>query len=455
MSKGPKDHLLVASAAAPVPRLPGSLAVLAAAWLVFRVELALAESSPTAQAAETNQVEDVLDESRSHGVAPDDITQELERLEKPKDTLFGNTAIDLLADRWRSRAGQLKTATGLDLGIAYTVLYQRLTDTKDSHDPKQGAVGDLDIFGEWSPPGTETERSGFFGFEAELRTRLLTSSRPSDLGDSAGSLWETTNDFDTQDMSLVQLWWQQTFAGDALTYRIGKVDQTDFFDVGSLKSADLFFSNFAFSENPAFGQPDPGWGGAVHLDWDGDWYLIAGVGDANGTRTSIAANDFYDRNDYFTAAEFGLTPSIAGLGQGYYQFTLWHTDGRTSGNEPNQPSGKGFSLRLEQEINEDVLTFVTYSRASGGATDVRQLATAGVGITGLMGNRDDIVGLALAWGQPEDRLLRNQYVAEMFYRMQITNNLQLTPDVQLIREPSRNRDNDTIGVFGLRLRFVF
>jgi porin len=83
------------------------------------------------------------------------------------------------------------------------------------------------------------------------------------------------------------------------------------------------------------------------------------------------------------------------------------------------------------------------------------LATAGVSITGLMGNRDDIVGLALAWGQPEDRLLRNQYIAELFYRMQITNNLQLTPDVQLIREPSRNRDNDTIGVFGLRLRLVF
>ena len=256
-------------------------------------------------------------------------------------------------------------------------------------------------------------------------------------------------------MSLVQLWWQQTFANEALTYRIGKVDQTDFFDVGSLKSADLFFSNFAFSENPALANPDPGWGGAVHLDLDKGWYLITAVGDANARRTSIAANDFYDKNDYFTAAEFGLTPMLAGLGQGYYQFTVWHTDGSDNGNEPNQSSGKGVSLRFEQEIGEDILPFVSYARASGSATDVRQLVTAGIGLTGIVGNRDDIVGIAVAWGQPKDRSLRNQYVPEVFYRVQLTDYIQVTPDLQLITKPSRNRDNDMIGVLGLRMRIIF
>jgi porin len=430
--------------------------VLAALWMAFRVEVALGDSSRTAQAVEPDQSVEVLesDESRSHVVAPDDVTRELEWLEKSKDTLFDNTAMDRLANRWRTRADQLKTATGLDLGLAYTALYQRLTDTRKRHDPKQGAVGDLDIFGEWSLPGTEKEKSGFLGFEAEVRTRLFTSSRPSDLGDSAGSLWETTNDFDTQDLSLVQLWWQQSFANDSLTYRIGKVDQTDFFDVGSLKSVDLFFTNFAFSENPAFGQPDPGWGGAVNLDLHKGWYLITAIGDANGRRTSIAANDFFDKKDYFTAAEFGLSPTIAGFGQGYYQFTVWHTDGIDIHDESHQSSGKGFSLRFEQQLGEGVLPFITYSRASGGATDVRQLVTAGLGLTGIIGNRDDITGVAVAWGQPENRSLRNQYVAELFYRVQLTQHIQVTPDLQLIVEPSRNRDNDTIGVLGLRMRII-
>ena len=266
-------------------------AVLAVLCLALRVEVAPADSSRTTPAAAADQAVEVLEHHERHGqgVAPDDITREFEWLERSHVALFDDTPIDRRFDRWRSSGERLKAATGLELGLAYTVLYQRLTNTRESHDPKQGAVGDLDIFGEWSPPGNELQRTALIAFEAEFRSRLLTSSRPADLGDSAGSLWETTNDFDTQDMSLVQLWWHQRFAGENLSFRIGKVDQTSFFDVGSLKSADLFFTNFAFAENPAIASPDPGWGGVVHLDLGKGWHLITGFGDANARRTSLAA----------------------------------------------------------------------------------------------------------------------------------------------------------------------
>jgi porin len=101
-----------------------------------------------------------------------------------------------------------------------------------------------------------------------------------------------------------------------------------------------------------------------------------------------------------------------------------------------------------------VLPFATYARASGGATDVRQLATAGVGFRGIFGRREGVAGVALAWGQPEERSLRNQYVAELFYRIQLAQYIQLTADLQLIAEPSRNRHNETIGVLGLRMRII-
>jgi porin len=80
--------------------------------------------------------------------------------------------------------------------------------------------------------------------------------------------------------------------------------------------------------------------------------------------------------------------------------------------------------------------------------------TAGIGLRGIFGNRDDLTGVAVAWGQPEDRSLRNQYVAEVFYRVQLTEYIQVTPDLQLIVEPSKNRENDTIGVLGLRIRII-
>ena len=440
------------------PLRHGDIAVLLATWVLCLTGMARAsEQTTTAQEEAVQQSAGALDttDSRQIGQAPDDISRKLDRLEQPKESMVGRTVLDPVLDRWRSISETLKSETGLAVGIAYTTLYQRLTDKKAGNDPKEGAVGDLDIFGEWSLPGTEADRSWFVGYQAEMRHRLFTSSRPSELGASAGSLWGTTDGFNTQDMSLVQLWWQQAFFDEALRYRIGKVDQVDFFDIGTFNSANLFFSNAAFSASPTIAAPENGLGAAVSVSPSDNWYLNVGMGDANGRKTSMGFSSFFDDNDYFTAAEFGLTPKIQGYGQGYYQFTVWHTDGRKIHNKPKQSSGKGFSLRFEQYFGEDVLPFVTYSRASGGATAVRQLVTAGVGLRDIFGYKDDIVGVAVGWGQPEDRSLRNQTVAELFYRMQISDYLQLTPDIQIIREPSRNRDNDTIGVFGLRLRLVF
>jgi len=124
----------------------------------------------------------------------------------------------------------------------------------------------------------------------------------------------------------------------------------------------------------------------------------------------------------------------------------------TAGNVGIQSSS--VAVRFEQKIRDTALPFITYSRASGGATGVRQLVTAGLGLKGIIGNRSDISGVAVAWGQPENRSLRNQYVAELFYRVQLTDSIQVTPDLQLIVEPSRNRYNDAIGVLGLRMRIV-
>lgn len=431
---------------------------LIAGWLLSHAGVAYSDRTPASgQDTGVQQEPGPLapPESRQIGQAPEDISRNLEELEKPKESLLDRAVIEPLVKRWDSATDRLRTRTGLDIAVAYTTLYQRLTDKKDGKDPREGAVGDLDIFGEWTLPGSEVQKSWHVGYQAETRHRLFTSSRPSELGASSGSLWCTTSGFNTQDLSLVQLWWQQTLFNDKLIYRLGKVDQADFFDIGTFKSANLFFSNFAFSDNPAIPSPDNGYGGAVSIHPSESWYLRAGVGDANGRKTSMSMKSFLEKNDYFSAAEVGLTPTIAGLGQGYYQFTVWHTDGERRRNARDQPSGKGFSLRFEQYLGENLLPFVSYSYSTGNTTAVRQLATAGIGVADILGYKDDIIGVAVGWGQPEDRSLRNQYVAEVFYRMQISDYFQLTPDIQVIREPSRNRNNDTIGVFGLRMRLVF
>ena len=48
-----------------------------------------------------------------------------------------------------------------------------------------------------------------------------------------------------------------------------------------------------------------------------------------------------------------------------------------------------------------------------------------------------------------------QYSVEMFYRVQLTQEFQITPSVQFIVDPAFNLEEDTIAVLGLRGRAEF
>ena len=60
------------------------------------------------------------------------------------------------------------------------------------------------------------------------------------------------------------------------------------------------------------------------------------------------------------------------------------------------------------------------------------------------------------WGRPNTTVfgddLDDQYSIEAYYRWQMTKELAITPDVQLLINPALNPETDTIWVFGLRAR---
>ena len=62
----------------------------------------------------------------------------------------------------------------------------------------------------------------------------------------------------------------------------------------------------------------------------------------------------------------------------------------------------------------------------------------------------------MSWARPpsiEDG--RDQYTVESFYRLQLTQNLQLTPGLHLTFKPSYNNEKDTFRVASVvRIRFT-
>ena len=67
----------------------------------------------------------------------------------------------------------------------------------------------------------------------------------------------------------------------------------------------------------------------------------------------------------------------------------------------------------------------------------------------------DRLGLGFSWGGPNDRTKRNQYGLEVFYSIQLTQHLNVMPDIQLTFQPSFNEEKDFVGVYSaVRIRYA-
>ncbi|MEM8954061.1 MAG: carbohydrate porin [Verrucomicrobiota bacterium] len=387
---------------------------------------------------------------------PDEIGNQIEGVIEAREE--GNSHGPLLSpffNEWGQFWLNVDEASGFNIGFAYTTVYLAATNGTYAAG-RSGGSGDLDIFGRWFVFNRDNNQGligeGTLAFNTEYRHRIGDVT-PGDLGNSIGSLWPLTFGFNEQDISIIELWWQQHFADDQFIFRIGKIDVSNLYDAYGFNSANYFYQNNAFSSNPAI--PFPSNGPAIALEWNptDELFLIAGVADGEGVKTETFSSSFLDVDSWFVPATFGWNPELAGLGRGLYQITAWHSEER---NDSNSPSANGFSVVAQQELSNGWVPFVRYARSSAAATPTRQLITAGAVLERPFNRRDDRLAFAVGWGQPHDREnLRDQWVAEVFYRYAYATEIQISPHIQLIVDPSANPDTDVIGIFGLRTRINF
>jgi porin len=85
---------------------------------------------------------------------------------------------------------------------------------------------------------------------------------------------------------------------------------------------------------------------------------------------------------------------------------------------------------------------LTAGWSDGAAPIYNRTATVGVGC--LIRKWSDVFGVGLNWGQPPDPSLSEQWTAEIFYRMQLSQNLQLTRSLQYLKDPALNPEHSSI-----------
>ena len=344
---------------------------------------------------------------------------------------------------------ELDRAARLRIGFAWTALYQHASWTRTDDD--NASAADFDFFGRWRPLQTR-QTLGYVIFQTQVRYELWQDQTPRELGREIGSLWGTAKGFNTQSFNLRQLYWQQFLFNNELSYRIGKVDLGDVFNNNRLQSDNHFFLNAAFSDNPTMAYPDNDFGGDI--TWRPHRLVYVAVGAANASNDDD--NDLREKSlgnsEWFTVAEVGLTPWFEDLGAGHYRVTAWYTDAESGA---GTSGGSGVSISCDQDLGPRMLAFLRYGYSDGELTATEQIVAGGMAFRRPFGKNDDLAGIAAAWGRPSNDRLDDQAVVEAFYRFQLTPAIEVTPDLQLIIEPTLAPEEDYVWVFGVRVRITF
>jgi porin len=101
-------------------------------------------------------------------------------------------------------------------------------------------------------------------------------------------------------------------------------------------------------------------------------------------------------------------------------------------------------------------TFIRGGYAEDGGAILEKSLSTGFAWARVAGGNQ--LGVGYNWGVPMESTygpgLPNQSTVEAFYRIQLFEDLAVTPDVQYIRNPALNREENSVWVWSVRLRLA-
>lgn len=405
--------------------------------------IALASSAAAAQ-----QAADSTGKTSQNFGGPDAVPNQIES-DIEQSTL--NRAMDRY-DQWK--AG-LREDLGLSLGVDYTGVYYR---ANEAFDDKRTGSGILRFYGSWDVIGRDSGNTGSLVFKLENR-HGYTDTAPSDYGLAElgyiGLVAAPYNDDGTQ---LTNLYWRQRFDGGRMALLAGWIDVTDFLDLYGMVSPWLHFTNLAFSTGSgSIALPESGSLGAAFGTMIGQrMYFMASLVDANADPEEPldGFSNFFSEREYFKSLELGWTSHQDRIYLENTHITFWHKDRQS---DIDSPSGWGLNFSFSEYVDDNWLPFIRagYTRDAGSLLE----KTIGGGMGFQIRPGKDLLGVGFNWGRPNSDTFRggldDQYTSELFYRFAIGRRFTLTADLQHLRNPALNRDENAIWMIGARGRLAF
>jgi hypothetical protein len=340
---------------------------------------------------------------------------------------------------------ELGDQTGLSYLFFYAPTYQ--FGTQGGSQNKTANTNTNVIVG-WKPPWQSGPNQGGFIFQF-LNVNQLKSTNGAEFSQSLGLTSFTSDSPANVDMFRSVAWHQKLMDG-RLDVRIGQLEPAALFNSNTYASDDMrSFLSTPLSSEPSRTHPGPGFGAVVINEITDDVFFGGALADARGEGEFMNLSSF-SKGDYMTNAYVAWKPTIEGLGPGSYQFAMYFVDATKT-----EASSRGFGLNFEQSLGDDRAVFLKYNQSDKRKPLVRKSIAGGIMWTNPFGCGEDWLGLGAGWSEPTDQTLRDEYLLESFWRMQLTPAVQFTSGVQLWFNPSMARGDDLEAVFTLRLLAEF
>lgn len=391
---------------------------------------------------------------------------------RPESTLISRTP---QVSPWQAWKNRVRDATGITFGGSYGVLWQNYSFSRFGEENAVGSKftfnASIDLTSKGKPNALK------FDIAVEDRRALGTEFPPLFAGVLAGSGLPTAATWGQFDLGITQAYLHQTLAEGRFQWTIGKVFAPNFVDAYPFFDDNRQFLNLIFSTSPTIAVPLRGFGlvGAV-FPGSGDLYVKAGMFTANSDDTGWTVDSFFNRNEHFYFVEIGQTsfarrnvPIFARgpMDRNNIHMTLWYRNALSTLPDGNpllrpRPEAYGVAFNINQMAGDNLMWFLRGGIGTGGF--------ASANVVGGLGYRPaertaDLFGFGVGWSQPEVpdiavplppfRDLPSQVTGEIFYRLALTRFLAITPDVQLIIDPSLAPDRATLTVFSMRARLSF
>ena len=374
---------------------------------------------------------------------------QLEEDDRLKSPVIRFPRIDQGLKGWYDMKRRLNEESGVQFGFDYNSLYQYADGaiTKDD----SAWSGAFRILGSWDLVNKGETNVGTLVFGLENRHNISDRIPPSALASQVGYIGVTGTLFNDVGGILGNLYYKQQFKNGKGGWLAGRFDSNDFHDVLGYANPWTTFSNVAILLNPSIAFPDWSWGVGAGTwlgeenEGKGRWYIKGAISDANGTITDESF--FSDGTEFYKWGEIGWSPTRAEQYFTNVHLMAWHVDERE---EKGIDSAHGIAIGANKTWNETWMAWLRLGWSHGAAPIYNE--TVGIGFGRLIRQWSDVFGLGINWGDPPDDSLKEQWTAEVFYRLQLSQNLQLTPSIQYLKDPALNPENSSVWVASIRMR---